>query len=149
MQVKVSMDAALISLFSSIVGGVLVLAGQFLSRRSEDRRHWRTLLHSAAADVATSFAQERARLTVDRGRGRGGSEVDEVTYAVDRQRAVSRLRTLPGGDAFDHEMNAMGSAVEHLWSTWERPEEEWLAARRELKEAIAVFHAKVRSQMQR
>jgi hypothetical protein len=63
------MSAAVLSLLSSIVGGLLVLAGQTLARRSEDQRHWRTLLHTAASDVATSYGQERARLTVDRDRG--------------------------------------------------------------------------------
>jgi hypothetical protein len=46
------MGAAVVSLLSSVVGGLLVLAGHWLVRRGNDRRHWRDLLQSAASDVA-------------------------------------------------------------------------------------------------
>jgi hypothetical protein len=144
------MREAIISLLSSIVGGGLVLAGQILAHQSEDRRHWRTLLQAAAAEVATSFAQERAQLTVDRRRGRTTSDIDEITYTVDRQRALGRLRTPPGGDSFDPEIDAMGSAVEELWRALSSAEdEEWLASRRGLKEAIMKFNERVRTEIQR
>ncbi len=52
--------SALLSLLSSIVGGVLVLAGQYFARRAEDRRQWLLRLHEAAADLATSYLQEAA-----------------------------------------------------------------------------------------
>ena len=51
------MATAVISLASSVIGGLLVLAGQWLTRRSDDRRYWRGLLRDAAADLATSFSQ--------------------------------------------------------------------------------------------
>jgi hypothetical protein len=63
------MGAAVVSLLSSVVGGLLVLAGHWLVRRGNDRRHWRDLLQSAASDVASSYAQERAGLTHDPGAG--------------------------------------------------------------------------------
>jgi hypothetical protein len=44
------MATAVISLASSVIGGLLVLAGQWLTRRSEDRRYWRGLLRDAAVD---------------------------------------------------------------------------------------------------
>ena len=44
------MGTALLSLVSSIVGGLLVLAGQYLARRAEERRHWRTRFQDAAGD---------------------------------------------------------------------------------------------------
>ena len=93
------MATAVISLASLVIGGLLVLAGQWLIRRSEDRRYWRGLLRDAAADLATSFSQERAIPTSDRRRGKFTSHADEDTYLVDRQRALNRLLTLPHGDA--------------------------------------------------
>ncbi len=54
------MANALLSLLSSIVGGMLVLAGQFFARRAENRRQWLLRLHEAAADLATSYFQEAA-----------------------------------------------------------------------------------------
>src|SRR6185436_11240900 len=46
---------ALVSLLSSIVGGTLVLLGQFFTRRADDRRQWLLRLHEAAGDLATSY----------------------------------------------------------------------------------------------
>ena len=109
------MGAAIISLASAVVGGLLVLTGQWLIHRSEDRRYWRGRLRDAAADVATSFSQERAGLTSDRGRGKLTSHIDEVTYVVDRQRALNRLLTLPHGDAFEPQLRGMGDGIEQLW----------------------------------
>jgi hypothetical protein len=62
---------AVLSLLSSIVGGVLVLAGQTLARRHEDRRLWLTRLYEAAGDLATSYLQEAARVNDSRRSGKG------------------------------------------------------------------------------
>src|SRR5215469_15038836 len=67
---RLDMATAVISLASSVVGGLLVLASQWLIHRSDDRRYWRGLLRDAAADFATSFSQEGAGLNSDRGRGK-------------------------------------------------------------------------------
>jgi hypothetical protein len=143
------MATAVISLASSVAGGLLVLAGQWLIHRSEDRRYWRGLLRDAAADVGTSFSQERAILTSDRGRGKATSHADETTYLVDRQRAVNRLLTLPHGDAFLPQLARMGQGIEELWQVYSGSEEEWQAARARLLEAIQAFNAAVRHEMQR
>jgi hypothetical protein len=143
------MGAAAISLASSIVGGLLVLAGQWLIHRGEDRRYWRGLLREAAADVATSFSQEGAGLNSDRGRGKPTSNIDQTTYVVDRQRAVNRLRTLAHGDAFDSQLGRMGDGIEGLWQVYSADDAQWQAARTRLREAIDAFTAEVRSQMQR
>src|SRR5262249_21979997 len=135
------MREAIISLLGAIVGGGIVLAGQILAHQNEDRRHWRTLLQAAAAEAAASFALGRAQLTVDRGRGRTTSDTDETAYAVDRQRALGRLRTLPGGGSFDPEIDAMAGAVEELRRALSSAaDEEWLASRRSLKDAIMKFN---------
>ncbi len=89
------MATAVISLASSVIGGLLVLAGQWLTRRSDDRRYWRGLLRDAAADLATSFSQERAILTSDRRRGEPTSHADEDTYLVDRQRGTQPASHTP------------------------------------------------------
>jgi hypothetical protein len=143
------MATAVISLASSVIGGLLVLAGQWLTRRSEDRRYWRGLLRDAAADLATSFSQERAILTSDRGRGKATSHADEDTYLVDRQRALNRLLTLPHGDAFLPQVTRMGHEIEELWKVYSGSDEEWQAARGRLREAIQAFNAAVRQEVQR
>jgi hypothetical protein len=146
---RLEMATAVISLASSVVGGLLVLAGQWLIHRSEDRRYSRGLLRDAAADVSTAFSQERAILTSDQGRGRAASHADETTYLVDRQRALSRLLTLPHGDAFLPQLTTMGQGIEELWQAYLDSDEEWLAARERLLEAIQEFNAAVRHEMQR
>jgi hypothetical protein len=143
------MATAVISLISSIVGGLLVFAGQWLIHRNEDRRYRRGLLHDAATDVSTSFSQERAILTSDRRRGKDTSHADEATYLVDRQRALSRLLTLPHGDAFLPQLTSMGQGIEELWQAYSGSEEQWQAARGRLLEAIQAFNAAVRHEMQR
>ena len=143
------MATAVISLASSVIGGLLVLAGQWLIRRSDDRRYWRGLLRDAAADLATSFSQERAILTSDRRRGKFTSHADEDTYLVDRQRALNRLLTLPHGDAFLSQVTRMGHDIEELWQAYSGSEEEWQAARGRLLEAIQAFNAAVRQEVQR
>ena len=143
------MGAAIISLASAVVGGLLVLTGQWLIHRSEDRRYWRGQLRDAAADVATSFSQERAGLTSDRGQGKPTSHIDEVTYVVDRQRALNRLLTLPHGDAFEPQLRGMGDGIEQLWKAYRGGDEEWYVARARLKEAIDAFRAAVRHEVQR
>jgi len=143
------MATAVISLAASVIGGLLVLAGQWLTRRSEDRRYWRGLLREAAADLATSFSQERAILTSDRGRGKPTSHADEDTYLVARQRALNRLLTLPHGDAFLPQATRMGHGIEELWQAYSGSEEEWQAARGRLLEAIQAFNAAVRQEVQR
>jgi hypothetical protein len=143
------MGAAVISLASSVVGGLLVLAGQWLICRSEDRRYWRGLLRDAAADVATSFSQERAWLTSDRGLGKPTSHIDQTTYVIDRQRALNRLLTLPRGDAFESQLRSMGDGIETLWQAYSADEAEWQTTRAQLKEAINAFTSAVRLQVQR
>jgi hypothetical protein len=143
------MATAVISLASSVIGGLLVLGGQWLTRRGEDRRYWRGLLRDAAADLATSFSQERAILTSDRGRGKATSHADEDTYLVDRQRALNRLLTLPHGEAFEPQVTTMGRFIEELWQAYPGSEEEWQAARGRLREAIQAFNAAVRQEVQR
>ena len=143
------MATAVISLASSVIGGLLVLAGQWLTRQSEDRRYWRGLLRDAAADLATSFSQERAILTSDRRRGKATSHADKDTYRVARQRALNRLLTLPHGEAFEPQASRMGHDIEELWQTYSGSEEEWQAARGRLLEAIQAFNAAVRQEVRR
>src|SRR5438067_2051740 len=51
---------AVLSIVSSIIGGGLVLAGQFFVKRAEDKRVWLIRLQEAASDLATSYLQEAA-----------------------------------------------------------------------------------------
>ena len=111
------MAAAVVTLVSAIVGGLLVLAGQFLARRAEGLRHWLTRLQESAGEYATSFLEEEAR--INDGRRAGKLRRDEVgvsTYVVDRQKALGRLLTLPRAVSFEQDRRAMGSAIERLWA---------------------------------
>jgi hypothetical protein len=141
------MSTALISLASSVVGGLLVIAGQLLLQRRADQRYWLGLLREAAVGVSTSFSQERAQLTFDRGRGKATSRADETSYIRDRQRAVNRLLTLPRGESFESYVSAMGKGIEDLWQVYSASEEDWQAARVRLLEAIKAFNVAVRNEM--
>jgi hypothetical protein len=130
---------AVLSLLSSIVGGVLVLAGQTLARRHEDRRLWLTRLYEAAGDLATSYLQEAARVNDSRRSGRvAKDEVDTSTYIVDRQKALGRFRTLPWASTVETERRAMGAAIQDVWATWDDPDEEFQRAYDDARTAVDV-----------
>jgi hypothetical protein len=133
-----SMANALLSLLSSIVGGTLVLAGQFFARRAEDRRQWLLRLHEAAADLATSYFQEAALVNDARRSGKAMKEVPNTTYVVDRQKALGRFRALPWGSAFEPERQRMGGAVTALWRAWDE-DEDFERAYEEVRGAVADF----------
>jgi hypothetical protein len=136
------------SLVAAVLGGLLVLAGQTIARRNEDRRHWRTLLSSAAAEVATAYAQERAQIWIDRSHEKQRSEADLTNYLI-RQKALGQLRTLPGGGAFEAEIEAMSTAVTGMYRAYRSPDDQWVATRSQAKVAIEHFTAKVRVELGR
>ena len=57
---------AVLSIVSSIIGGGLVLAGQFFVKRAEDKRVWLIRLQEAASDLATSTGGPRRAASVRR-----------------------------------------------------------------------------------
>jgi len=57
---------AVLSIVSSIIGGGLVLAGQFFVKRAEDKRVWLIRLQEAASDLATSTGGRRRAASVRR-----------------------------------------------------------------------------------
>jgi hypothetical protein len=89
------LSSAVVPLLSSIIGGVLVLAGQALARKHEDRRVWLTHLYEASGDLATSYLQEAALVNDSRRSKKRKTEVATTTYITDRQKALGRFRTLP------------------------------------------------------
>ncbi|MET3421868.1 hypothetical protein BJ973_001080 [Actinoplanes tereljensis] len=133
------MANALLSLLSSIVGGTLVLAGQFFARRAENRRQWLLRLHEAAADLATSYFQEAALVNDARRSGKAMNEVPATTYVVDRQKALGRFRALPWGSDFETERQRMGGAVTALWRAWDDEDEDFQHAYDEVRGAVADF----------
>ena len=92
---------AVLSIVSSIIGGGLVLAGQFFVKRAEDKRVWLIRLQEAASDLATSYLQEAATVNDRRRAGTDMSRVRTATYVVDRQKALGRFRTLPWSSDFE------------------------------------------------
>jgi hypothetical protein len=138
-----SIAGALLSLFSSIVGGVLVLAGQYFARRAEDRRQWLLRLHEAAADLATSYLQEAALVNDSRRSGMAEKDVATTTYVVDRQKALGRFRTLPWGSVFEPERRSMGAAIEKLWLAWDDPDDEFQRAYDDARSAVVAFTSSV------
>lgn len=134
------MGTALLSLVSSIIGGLLVLAGQYLARRAEDRRHWLTRFQEAAGAYATSFLEEAARVNDARRAGKlGKDDVEVSTYVVHRQKALGRFLTLPWATAFEQQRRAMGKGIERLWAAWDGTDAEFQAAYDESRTAVKVF----------
>lgn len=137
------METAVLTLLSSIVGGLLVLAGQYLARRAEDRRHWLTRLQEAAGDYATSFLEEGARVNDARRAGKRKDEVVATTYIVDRQKALGRFLTLPWASSFEQQRLAMGKGIERLWAAWDGSDEDFQAAYRESRATVRAFTSAV------
>jgi hypothetical protein len=134
---------ALLSLLSSIVGGVLVLTGQYFARRAEDRRQWLLRLHEAAADLATSYLQEAALVNDSRRSGKAKNDVPSTTYVVDRQKSLGRFRALPWAAMFESERQAMGSAIQKLWRVWDAPDDEFQRAYDDVRATVATFTSSV------
>jgi len=142
------MDAAvltaLVSLVSSIIGGSLVLAGQYIARRAEDRRHWLTRLQETAGDYATSYLEEGARVNDTRRAGKmRKDELTPTTYIVDRQKAFGRFLTLPWASSFEAERLAMGKGIEDVWAAWDRSDEEFQAAYKKSRATVRDFTSAV------
>lgn len=138
------MGTALLSLVSSIVGGLLVLAGQYLARRAEERRHWLTRFQDAAGDYATSFLEEGARVNdARRARKLGKDDVEVSTYVVDRQKALGRFLTLPWAPALEEQRRAMGRGIERVWAAWDGTDEEFQSAYDESRTAVRAFTSAV------
>jgi hypothetical protein len=136
-------ETAVLTLLSSIVGGLLVLAGQFVARRAEDRRHWLTRLQEAAGDYATSFFEEGARINDARRAGKFKDDVVATTYIVDRQKALGRFLTLPWASSFEQQRLAMGKSIDRVWAAWDSSDEEFQAAYKASRAAVKAFTAAV------
>ena len=137
------MANAVLSIISSVIGGLLVLAGQFFARRAEDRRVWLIRLQEAAGDLATSYLQEIAALNDRRRVGGAMDSVPAKTYVVDRQKAVGRFRTLPGSAALEAERYAMGPAIDKVWQAWGASDDEFQQVYTAARAVIADFMAEV------
>jgi hypothetical protein len=129
-------ETAVLTLLSSIVGGLLVLAGQYSSRRAEDRRHWLTRLQETAGDYATSFLEEGARINDTRRAGKFKEDVVATTYIVDRQKALGRSLTLPWASSLEQERLAMGRSIDRVWVAWNSSDEEFQAAYKESRAPV-------------
>jgi len=116
---------AVLSIVSSIIGGGLVLAGQFFVKRAEDKRVWLIRLQKAASDLATSYLQEAATLNDRRRAGADMSRVKTATYVVDRQKPLGRFRTLPWSSDFEAQRQAMGKTIEGVWRAWDESDDEF------------------------
>jgi hypothetical protein len=138
-----SIANAILSLISSIVGGILVLTGQYFTRRAEDRRLWLLRLHEAAADLATSYLQEAALVNDSRRSGHAKDEVATTTYVVDRQRALGRFRSLPWSSTFEPERLAMGAGIENLWHAWDESDEMFQRVYKDARSAVSIFMSSV------
>jgi hypothetical protein len=136
-------ETAVLTLLSSIVGGLLVFAGQYVARRAEDRRRWLTRLQEAAGDYATSFLEEGARIDDTRRAGKVKDGVIASTYIVDRQKALGRLPTLPWASSFEQQRLAMGKSIDRVWAAWDSSDEEFQAAYKESRSAVKAFTAAV------
>ena len=134
---------AVLSIVSSIIGGGLVLAGQFFVKRAEDKRVWLIRLQEAAGDLATSYLQEAATLNDRRRAGTDMSRVKTATYVVDRQKALGRFRTLPWSSDFEAQRQAMGRTIEGVWRAWDESDDEFQLAYKGARAAASEFMAAV------
>ena len=134
---------AVLSIVSSIVGGGLVLAGQFFVKRAEDKRVWLIRLQEAASDLATSYLQEAATVNDRRRAGIDRSHVETATYVVDRQKALGRFRTLPWSSDFEAYRQAMGHSIEGVWRAWDESDDEFQLAYKSARAAVSEFMAAV------
>jgi hypothetical protein len=130
---------AVLSIVSSVIGGGLVLAGQFFAKRVEDKRIWLIRLQEAAGDLATSYLQEAAMVSDCRRAGLDISQVESATYVVDRQRALGRFRTLPWSSDFEVHRQAMGRDIEKVWRAWDDSDEEFRLAYDSSRAAVSDF----------
>jgi len=140
---------AVLSIVSSIIGGGLVLAGQFFVKRAEDKRVWLIRLQEAASDLATSYLQEAATANDRRRAGVDMSQVETATYVVDRQKALGRFRTLPWSSDFEAHRQAMGRGIEGVWRAWDESDDEFQLAYKGARAAVSEFMAAVGAQILR
>jgi hypothetical protein len=133
------MSDAIIPLISSIIGGVLVLAGAFFAKRAEDRRVWLIRLQEAAGDLATSYFQEVATINDARRAGADKSSVPAATYVVDRQKALGRFRTLPWSGEFEAQRQQMGMALDRVWQAWGDTDDAFEAAHKDARATVVIF----------
>jgi len=140
---------ALLSIISAIIGGGLVLAGQLVIKRAEDKRVWLIRLQEAASDLATSYLQEAAIANDRRRAGAEVSQVETATYTVDRQKALGRFRTLPWSSEFEGLRQAMGHGIEGVWRAWDESDDEFHLAYKIARAAVADFMAAVGAQILR
>jgi hypothetical protein len=134
---------AVLSIVSSIIGGGLVLAGQFFVKRAENKRVWLIRLQEAAGDLATSYLQEAATANDRRRSGVDLDQVETATYVVDRQKALGRFRTLPWSSDFESHRQAMGRGIEAVWRAWYESDEEFQLAYKSARAAVSEFMAAV------
>lgn len=134
---------AVLSIVSSIIGGGLVLAGQFFAKRVEDKRAWLIRLQEAASDLATSYLQEAATLNDRRRAGIDRSQVETAAYMVDRQKAVGRFRTLPWSSEFEALRLDMGIRIDDVWRAWDESDDEFQRAYKHARAGVSQFMAAV------
>jgi hypothetical protein len=140
---------AVLSIVSSIIGGGLVLAGQFFVKRAENKRVWLIRLQEAAGDLATSYLQEAATASDRRRASVPMSQVETATYVVDRQKALGRFRTLPWSSDFEEHRQAMGRGIEGVWRTWDESDDDFWLAYKDARAAVSQFMAAVGAQILR
>jgi len=128
---------AVLSIVSSVIGGGLVLAGQFFVKRAENKRVWLIRLQEAAT------ANDRRRAGVPIG------QVETATHVVDRQKALGRFRTLPWSSDFEAHRQAMGRGIEGVWRAWDESDEEFQFAYKSARAAVSEFMAAVGAQILR
>jgi hypothetical protein len=140
---------AVLSIVSAIIGGGLVLAGQLVLKRAEDKRVWLIRLQEAASDLATSYLQEAAVANDRRRAGVAMSQVETATYTVDRQKALGHFRTLPWSSEFEALRQAMGRGIEGVWRAWDESDDEFRLAYQGARATVADFMAAVGAQILR
>lgn len=137
------MLTSLIGLAGALIGGTLVVAGDFVARRSQRRAERRELLRLAAADLIATYLRARSSLIASKTAGRPVNT--EEVWPHERWLALARLFTLPGSEALQQPLDAVQDTTLKLYEARNDPDINQYFQRQ--LAAIRAFEARVRSLM--
>lgn len=134
------MLASLLGLAGAVIGGTLVIAGDFFARRSQRHADRRERLRLAAADLIATYLRARSQIIASRTAGRGVT-VDDL-WPHERQLALARLFTLPGSESLQEPLIAVRDTTLQLYNA--RADQDIEPYLKKQLEALRALEAKVR-----
>lgn len=134
---------ALSALAGTIVGGVLVLLGDFLRRRDEGRREFARNLANASASLASLCNRLSGELIDARGEG---VHLDEIsTSRPERWEVVTRFYITPGSERIADEASAMINHYQKLLESYSTDDVVWQETERAFYRSLLQFESAART----